>query len=99
MLPHKAKGRRRAARAGDIHPKGVRVEAIGLGLAAVGYRPCRAKRVRVVILARSAPRLPYQPARPLHVGGRIARRLVANGSPILLAFQKRTFLMADLYEP
>ena len=53
-----------------VHSKGVRVEAIGLGLRGVGYRPRGSQRIGMVVLAGSSSGLPDQTARPLHVGGR-----------------------------
>ena len=46
VLPGEPERRRGSSRAGDVHPEGVGVEAVRFGLAAIGYRPRRAKSVR-----------------------------------------------------
>ena len=41
MLSGEPERRRRRPRTGDAHSKGVGIEAVGLGLRGVGYRPRR----------------------------------------------------------
>ena len=80
VLPRKPERRRGSSRRRDAHPEGVGVEAVRFGLTAVGYRPRRAKRVRMVVLAGSSSRFPDEAARSLHVGGRaVTQHIGVNG--------------------